>query len=79
MGSAVVVKLSERRKPSTDEPIAECVPLANGGIAIITELDGTECVWELDRGQAEIMIRALTLALVTRKKVRIVQPLCSAA
>jgi hypothetical protein len=78
MGSAVV-RIQERRKSEQSELFAEYVPLANGGVSIISEIDGTECVWELDKAQTEIVIRALTLAFVTRKPVRIVQPLCSAA
>lgn len=78
MGSAVV-KILERRKQDRDETFAECVPLANGGIAINMEIDGTDCVWEFDRAQTEILIRALTLVFVTRKPVKIVQPFRSAA
>jgi len=76
---SAVVQILERRKPERDEAFAEYVPLANGGISITTEIDGTEYVWEFDRAQTEIVIRALTLAFVTRKTVRIVQPLRSAA
>jgi len=78
MGSAVV-KIQERRKSEQNELFAEYVPLANGGISIVAEIDGIECVWELDKTQTETVIRALTLAFVTRKSVRIVQPLRSAA
>lgn len=79
MASQIVNLLERRAEKSNDEAVAEYVPLADGGIAIVAYLDGTEAVWEFDREQTEMIIRALTLAFVTRKPVRIVQPFRSAA
>jgi hypothetical protein len=76
-----VVNLASERKArrSHDEAVAEYIPLANGGIAVVMPLEGIEYVWEFDREQTEILIRALTLAFVAREAVKVVQPLVRSA
>lgn len=75
-----VVDLLERRAGNlNDEAVAEVLPLLDGGIAVVTEMDGEEVVWEFDQDQAAIFIKALVLAYKSRQSVKIVQPLFRSA
>jgi hypothetical protein len=75
-GMSQVVDLASERKArrSSEEAFADILPLANGGIAVVTKMDETDFVWELDHAQTEIFIQALRLALKTRQSVKILQP-----
>ena len=74
--SQVVNFTSEREARRSNEKavVVEYVPLADGGIAMIAIVEEAEYVWEFNRNQAEILIKAMTLAFVSRKAVKVVQP-----